>query len=117
MLSSTSARYIPYRVLPGRILTAHQRVAYVYRAKRKIEGSNVRVIWGYVAFCSFGSLPLISHNSRVSRSHGNSGAVKAKFTSNIPPHAFGASVRVVRILCIIMQRDLNSPQMMYPSTI
>ncbi|EKM50177.1 uncharacterized protein PHACADRAFT_264757 [Phanerochaete carnosa HHB-10118-sp] len=61
-----------------------KRVAYVYRAKRKIEGSNVRVIWG-----------------RVTRSHGSNGVVKAKFKSNIPPHAFGASVRV----------------MLYPSTI
>ncbi|KAI0083467.1 60S ribosomal protein L33-A-like protein [Irpex rosettiformis] len=55
-----------------------KRVAYVYRAKRKIEGSNVRVIWG-----------------RVTRSHGNNGVVKSKFKSNIPPHAFGASVRVM----------------------
>ncbi|THG97218.1 hypothetical protein EW026_g4745 [Hermanssonia centrifuga] len=61
-----------------------KRVAYVYRAKRKIEGSNVRVIWG-----------------RVTRSHGSNGVVKSKFKSNIPPHAFGASVRV----------------MLYPSTI
>ncbi|KAJ3541043.1 hypothetical protein NM688_g6141 [Phlebia brevispora] len=55
-----------------------KRVAYIYRAKRKIEGSNVRVIWG-----------------RVTRLHGNSGVVKSKFASNIPPHAFGASVRVM----------------------
>lgn len=26
-----------------------QRVAYVYRAKREIQGSKVRVIWGYVS--------------------------------------------------------------------
>ncbi|KAI0339518.1 60S ribosomal protein L33-A-like protein [Trametopsis cervina] len=55
-----------------------KRVAYVYRAKKKIEGSNVRVIWG-----------------RVTRSHGSNGVVKSKFRSNIPPHAFGASVRVM----------------------
>lgn len=33
--------------------------------------------------------------SRVTRPHGNSGVVKSKFASNLPPHAFGASVRVV----------------------
>lgn len=36
--------------------------------------------------------------SRVTRPHGNNGVVKAKFASNIPPHAFGASVRVVRTI-------------------
>ncbi|CCM00734.1 uncharacterized protein FIBRA_02774 [Fibroporia radiculosa] len=61
-----------------------KRVAYVYRAKREIQGSKVRVIWG-----------------RVTRPHGNSGVVKSKFRSNLPPHVFGASVRV----------------MLYPSTI
>lgn len=34
---------------------------------------------------------------RVTRSHGNSGVVKTKFTSNLPPHAFGASVRIVNL--------------------
>ncbi|KAI5124248.1 hypothetical protein M0805_005097 [Coniferiporia weirii] len=61
-----------------------KRVAYVYRAKREVNGSKVRVIWG-----------------RVTRSHGNSGVVKSKFRSNLPPHVFGASVRV----------------MLYPSTV
>jgi len=55
-----------------------KRVAYVYRAKREIAGSKVRVIWG-----------------RVTRPHGNSGVVKSKFNSNLPPHAFGASVRIM----------------------
>ncbi|KAI0642351.1 ribosomal protein L35Ae-domain-containing protein [Trametes meyenii] len=55
-----------------------KRVAYIYRAKREIQGSKVRVIWG-----------------RVTRPHGNSGVVKSKFRSNLPPHAFGASVRVM----------------------
>jgi len=61
-----------------------KRVAFVYKAEREIRGSKVRVIWG-----------------RVTRPHGNSGVVKSKFTSNLPPHAFGASVRI----------------MLYPSTI
>ncbi|CAG7847779.1 SubName: Full=Uncharacterized protein {ECO:0000313/EMBL:KIM32744.1} [Serendipita indica DSM 11827] len=55
-----------------------KRVAYVYRAKREIGGSKLRVIWG-----------------RVTRSHGNSGVVKSKFASNLPPHAFGANVRIM----------------------
>ncbi|KAH9004540.1 60S ribosomal protein L33-A-like protein [Lactarius hatsudake] len=55
-----------------------KRVAYVYRAKREIAGSKVRVIWG-----------------RVTRPHGSNGVVKSKFRSNLPPHAFGASVRIM----------------------
>ncbi|KAL1925006.1 60S ribosomal eL33 domain-containing protein [Calcarisporiella thermophila] len=55
-----------------------KRVAYVYRAKREVNGSKIRVIWG-----------------RVTRTHGTSGVVKAKFRSNLPPRAFGASVRVM----------------------
>jgi len=55
-----------------------KRIAYVFRGKRPIEGSKVRVIWG-----------------RVTRPHGNSGVVKSKFRSNLPPHSFGASVRVM----------------------
>ncbi|KAI5454979.1 60S ribosomal protein L33B [Naganishia albida] len=55
-----------------------KRVAYVYKAKREINGSKVRVMWG-----------------RISRSHGNSGVVKTKFRTNLPAHAFGASCRVM----------------------
>ncbi|KAF5355140.1 hypothetical protein D9756_005459 [Leucocoprinus leucothites] len=55
-----------------------KRVAYVYKAKREIQGSKIRVIWG-----------------RITRPHGSSGVVKSKFRSNLPPRAFGASVRVM----------------------
>ncbi|KAH6599920.1 hypothetical protein BASA50_002694 [Batrachochytrium salamandrivorans] len=55
-----------------------KRIAYVYRAKRAIDGSKIRTIWG-----------------RVTRSHGNSGVVRAKFTSNLPPKSFGCAVRVM----------------------
>lgn len=56
-----------------------KRVAYVYKAKREVDGSRIRVIWG-----------------RVTRPHGTSGVVRAKFASNLPPKSFGASARVVK---------------------
>ena len=61
-----------------------KRIAYIYRAHKKSTGkgdrlpSKYRVIWG-----------------KVTRSHGNSGAVRAKFSTNLPPKTFGATVRVV----------------------
>merc|ERR1712136_187885 len=55
-----------------------KRVAYVYKAKREINGSNFRVMWG-----------------KIRRPHGNSGAVRAKFSKNIPPKAFGAPCRIM----------------------
>ncbi|CAH9113160.1 unnamed protein product [Cuscuta europaea] len=54
-----------------------KRMAYVYKAKTKKNGSHYRCIWG-----------------KVSRPHGNSGVVRAKFKSNLPPRAMGNSVRV-----------------------
>ena len=61
-----------------------KRVAYVYRAHKKREAkgkrpaSKIRCIWG-----------------KVTRPHGNSGVVRAKFRHNLPPKCFGATVRVV----------------------
>ncbi|SAM03695.1 hypothetical protein [Absidia glauca] len=55
-----------------------KRIAYVYRAKREVNGSKIRVIWG-----------------RIARTHGTNGVVKARFRNNLPPKSFGASVRIV----------------------
>ncbi len=58
-----------------------KRVAFVYRgSKADKEGSKTRKIWG-----------------KVTRVHGNSGVVRAKFSVPLPPRSFGASLRVVRI--------------------
>ncbi|XP_047326543.1 60S ribosomal protein L35a-3-like [Impatiens glandulifera] len=54
-----------------------KRIAYIYKAKEKKNGSQYRCIWG-----------------NVSRPHGNSGVVRAKFKSNLPPKSMGDRVRV-----------------------
>ncbi|KAJ9474981.1 60S ribosomal protein L33-A [Pseudozyma hubeiensis] len=55
-----------------------KRVAYVYKATKEVRGSKIRVLWG-----------------RITRAHGNSGVVRAKFAHNIPPQAFAARVRIM----------------------
>ncbi|CAZ84447.1 unnamed protein product [Tuber melanosporum] len=55
-----------------------KKIAFVYRASREVRGSKIRVIWG-----------------KVSRPHGNSGVVRAKFRHNLPPKSFGASLRIM----------------------
>ena len=52
-------------------------MAYIYKAKTKQKGSNYRCIWG-----------------KVTRPHGNSGVVREKFRTNLPPKSMGGRVRV-----------------------
>ena len=56
-----------------------KRVAYVYRVKTADkDGKKLRCIWG-----------------KVTRPHGNSGTVRAKFAVALPPRTFGAACRVM----------------------
>mmetsp|Transcript_5317 Transcript_5317/g.14286 ORF Transcript_5317/g.14286 Transcript_5317/m.14286 type:complete len:109 (-) Transcript_5317:488-814(-) len=55
-----------------------KKLAFIYKAKTQKQGTYFRCIWG-----------------KVTRAHGNTGAVRAKFRKNLPPSSLGASVRVM----------------------
>jgi large subunit ribosomal protein L35Ae len=55
-----------------------KKIAYIYKAKVKKNGSPYRVVWG-----------------KVMRRHGNSGVVRAKFAKNLSPTTFGQQVRIM----------------------
>ncbi|KAF8380731.1 hypothetical protein HHK36_028221 [Tetracentron sinense] len=52
-------------------------MACIYKVKVKKKGSHYQCIWG-----------------KVTRPHGNSGVVRAKFKSNLPPKSMGSKVSV-----------------------
>ncbi|PNY27115.1 60S ribosomal protein L33-A [Tolypocladium capitatum] len=74
-----------------------KKIAYVYRAQKEIRGSKIRVIWGKVTrpHGTFSSRAPAKHDSPLTWYPGNSGVVRAKFTSPLPTKSFGASVRVM----------------------
>mgnify|MGYP001809754445 CR=1 FL=1 len=55
-----------------------KRVAFVYRAKKAVNGSKTRAIWG-----------------KITRPHGSGGKVRAQFKTPLPPQSFGSAVRVM----------------------
>ncbi len=62
-----------------------KRCVYVYKAKTRkavpkkpFIKSRVRAIWG-----------------KVTRLHGNTGCVRARFRTNLPGHAMGQRIRIV----------------------
>ena len=55
-----------------------KRVCYIYKAKNPVNGSRFRTIWG-----------------KITRSHGNSGVVRASFRKNLPPKSIGGRARVM----------------------
>jgi len=54
------------------------RVAYIYKAKKEINNSKFRVIWG-----------------KVCRPHGNNGLVRCKFRKNLPPCSIAGPCRIM----------------------
>jgi len=59
-----------------------KKLAYIYKAKTKKKNSLYRTIWG-----------------KVTRAHGKSGVVRAKFRKNLPPSALVRGPRCCAECC------------------
>ncbi|KAF3779296.1 60S ribosomal protein L35a-1 [Nymphaea thermarum] len=71
-----------------------KRLAYIYKAKVKKNGSHYRCIWG-----------------KVTRPHGNSGIVRAKFKTNLPPRSMNRNPVVFAFFVIDEEEaDNTSPK-------
>ena len=55
-----------------------KRVVYIYKTKSGQKDKRFRTIWG-----------------RIGRGHGNTGAVLARFSKNLPARAMGSTLRVM----------------------
>ena len=53
-------------------------VVYIYKAKKELNGSKFRTIWG-----------------KVCRPHGNNGVVRCKFRKTLPPCSISGPARVM----------------------
>ena len=58
-----------------------KKLCYVYKAKTKKKGTVFRTSWG-----------------KVTRAHGTSGVVRAKFKKNLPPSSMGGKIRCMLYL-------------------
>ncbi|KAK3715435.1 60S ribosomal protein L33B [Vermiconidia calcicola] len=82
-----------------------KRIAYVYRGKREVRGTKIRVIWGKVTRTHGKDIrnwrTLEGYGSWIYRAAwltyvpGNSGVVRAQFRHNLPPKSLGAMVRIM----------------------
>jgi ribosomal protein L35AE/L33A len=68
-----------------------KRLAYVYKAKTKKNGSQFRCVWG-----------------KVARPHGSSGVVRARFRSNLPPSSLVSSLSLPQSSQMVLPSDFFS---------